>query len=26
MFEEYLNSPRDTPPTDLRTDIYLPLK
>lgn len=26
MFEEYLNSPRDTPPTELRTDIYLPLK
>jgi AraC family transcriptional regulator len=26
IFEEYLNSPRDTPPTELRTDIYLPLK
>jgi AraC family transcriptional regulator len=26
VFEEYLNSPRDTPPTELRTDIYLPLK
>lgn len=25
IFEEYLNSPRDTPPTELRTDIYLPL-
>lgn len=25
-FEDYLNSPRDTPPTELRTDIYLPLK
>ncbi|MEP6494296.1 MAG: AraC family transcriptional regulator [bacterium] len=23
--EEYLNSPRDTPPTELLTDIYLPL-
>jgi AraC family transcriptional regulator len=26
VFEEYLNSPRDTPPVELRTDIYLPLK
>lgn len=26
VFEEYFNSPRDTPPTELRTDIYLPLK
>jgi len=26
VFEEYLNSPRDTPPTELRTDIYLPLR
>ncbi|HEU6442672.1 MAG TPA: AraC family transcriptional regulator [Microvirga sp.] len=26
VFEEYLNSPRDTPPTELRTDIYLPLE
>jgi AraC family transcriptional regulator len=26
VFEAYLNSPRDTPPTELRTDIYLPLK
>jgi AraC family transcriptional regulator len=26
VFEDYLNSPRDSPPTDLRTDIYLPLK
>jgi AraC family transcriptional regulator len=26
VFEDYLNSPRDTPPTELRTDIYLPLK
>ena len=26
VFEEYLNSPRDTPPTELRTNIYLPLK
>jgi len=24
--EEYLNSPRDTPPADLLSDIYLPLK
>lgn len=23
--EEYLNSPRDTPPTELLSDIYLPL-
>jgi AraC family transcriptional regulator len=26
VFEEYLNSPRDTAPTELRTDIYLPLR
>lgn len=26
VFEEYLNSPRDTPPTELRTDIHLPLR
>ena len=26
VIEEYLNSPRDTPPTELRTDIYLPLR
>jgi len=26
VFEEYLNSPRDTAPPQLRTDIYLPLK
>jgi AraC family transcriptional regulator len=26
VFEDYLNSPRDTLPTELRTDIYLPLK
>lgn len=25
VFEDYLDSPRDTPPTELRTDIYLPL-
>lgn len=25
MFEEYLNDPRDTPPTELLTDIYMPL-
>lgn len=25
VFEEYLNSPRDTPPSELLTDIYLPL-
>ncbi len=24
-FEEYLNNPRDTPPTELLTDIWLPL-
>jgi AraC family transcriptional regulator len=24
-FEEYINNPRDTPPTELLTDIYLPL-
>jgi AraC family transcriptional regulator len=26
VFEEYLNSPRDTAPSDLVTDIYLPLR
>ena len=26
VFEEYLNNPRDTPPSELRTDIYLPLR
>lgn len=26
VFEEYLNSPRDTTPTDLMTDICLPLR
>ena len=26
VFEEYLNSPRDTPPAELRSDIHLPLK
>jgi AraC family transcriptional regulator len=26
VFEDYLNSPRDTAPTELRTDIYLPLR
>lgn len=26
VFEEYLNTPRDTPPTELRTDIHLPLR
>lgn len=25
VFEEYLNDPRDTPPAELLTDIYLPL-
>ena len=25
-FEEYMNSPRDTAPADLITDIYLPLR
>ena len=25
VFEEYLNNPRDTAPTELRTDIFLPL-
>lgn len=25
-FEEYLNNPRDTPPTELRTDIHLKLR
>ena len=24
-FEEYLNNPRDVPPTELLTDIYMPL-
>ncbi len=24
-FEEYLNDPRETPPTELLTDIFLPL-
>jgi AraC family transcriptional regulator len=26
VFEEYLNNPRDTPPTELLTDLCLPLK
>jgi AraC family transcriptional regulator len=26
VFEEYLNSPRDTPPTELLTELCLPLK
>lgn len=26
LVEEYLNNPRDTPPTELRTEIYLPLR
>jgi AraC family transcriptional regulator len=26
VYEEYLNNPRDTPPTELRTDMHLPLK
>jgi len=26
IFEEYLNDPQQTPPTDLVTEIYLPLK
>lgn len=26
VFEEYLNNPRDTAPTELLTDIYLPLR
>jgi AraC family transcriptional regulator len=25
MFEEYLNNPRDVPPTELLTDIHMPL-
>ncbi len=25
-FEEYLNNPKDTPPAELLTDIYLPLR
>ncbi|GES48544.1 AraC family transcriptional regulator [Rhizobium sp. NBRC 114257] len=26
MFEEYINNPRDVPPTELLTDIYMPLQ
>lgn len=26
MFEHYVNNPRDTPPTELITDIHLPLE
>lgn len=26
LFEEYLNNPRNTAPTDLETDIYLPIR
>ena len=26
VLEEYLNNPRDTPPTELLTDLYLPLE
>ena len=26
MFEDYLNDPRETPPPDLLTDIYMPLR
>ena len=26
MFEEYLNNPREVPPTELLTDIYMPLQ
>ena len=26
MFEEYINNPRDAAPTELLTDIHLPLK
>jgi AraC family transcriptional regulator len=26
IFEAYLNDPREVPPTELRTDIHLPLK
>ena len=26
VMEEYLNNPRDTPPSELRADIYLPLR
>jgi AraC family transcriptional regulator len=26
VFEEYLNNPRDTPPEQLLSDIYLPLE
>lgn len=25
MFEEYLNNPREVPPTELMTDIHMPL-
>jgi AraC family transcriptional regulator len=25
MFEDYLNNPRDVPPTELVTEIYMPL-
>jgi len=25
MFEEYLNNPREVPPTELLTDIYMAL-
>ena len=26
MFEDYLNNPREVPPTELLTDIYMPLQ
>lgn len=26
MFEEYINNPRDVPPAELLTDIYMPLQ
>ncbi len=26
VFEDYLNNPQDTAPTDLRTNIYMPLR
>ncbi|MNL82318.1 Bacterial transcription activator, effector binding domain [compost metagenome] len=26
MFEKYLNNPREVPPTELLSEIYLPLK
>ncbi|NLR96253.1 AraC family transcriptional regulator [Rhizobium sp. P38BS-XIX] len=26
MFEDYINNPRDVPPTELLTDIYMPLQ